>query len=100
MKKLQDATSTSLVTRTIDSVDRAHARAAARLHDARNGVVAKLERGLDRAEELSAAMIKRARASIKRADEVGARAVNRAQGVVGQAIEKARLARAPEQLAS
>lgn len=100
MKKLQDSSSTGLVTRTIDSVDRAHARAAARLHEARNEVLARLERGIDRVEALSTEVVKRARAGIKRADTVSANAVNRAQGVVGQAIERARLARSPAQYAS
>jgi hypothetical protein len=101
MKKLSDTSSTSLVTRTLDAVDRAHARAATRLHEVRNGVLAAVERGLDRAEKLSATAITRARKSIKRADEVSANAVNRAQGAVGQAIEKARLSRStPAYLAS
>ena len=94
MNKLSDSSSTSLVTRTIDAVDRAHARTAARLHEVRNQVLASLERGIDRAEKVSTTVITRARTSIKRADQVSADAVNRAQGVVGQAIEKARLARA------
>lgn len=93
MNKLSDATSTSLVTRTIDAVDRAHARIAARLHEVRNDLLAALERGIDRAEVLSTAAIKRARKSIKRVDKVSANAVNRAQGAVGHAIEKARVAR-------
>lgn len=96
MKKL-DSSSNSLVTRTLDGVDRAHARIATRLHDARNAVLTTLEHGLDRAEQLIAS----ARKGIKRADQVSADAVNRAQGVVGQAIERARLARTiPEHVAS
>ena len=101
MNKLSDASSTSLVTRTLDAVDRAHARGAARLHEVRNDLLSTLERGIDRAEQVSASVIKRARTSIKRVDKVSADAVNRAQGAVGQAIEKARLARAtPAHLAS
>lgn len=94
MNKIADSSSTSLVTRTIDAVDRAHARAAARLHEVRNQVLATLERGIDRAEVVSASAIKHARKSIKRADKTSADVVNRAQGAVGQALEKARLARA------
>ena len=101
MNKLSDASSTSLATRTIDAVDRAHARAAARLHEVRNELLATLERGIDRAEKVGSSAIKHARASVKRADKVSADAINRAQGVVGQAIEKARLARTtPAHLAS
>ena len=94
MNKVTDSSSTSLVTRTIDAVDRAHARTAARLHEVRNQVLATLERGIDRAEEVGASVITRARTSIKRVDKVSADAVNRAQGVVGHALEKARHARA------
>lgn len=100
MKKLSDSPSTSVVLRTLDAVDRAHARAATRLHDVRNDVLAALERSLDRAEAMSAKAIKRAREGIKRADHASADAVNRAQGVVGQAIERARLARTPAYIAS
>jgi hypothetical protein len=100
MQKLSDSSSTSLVARALDTVDRGHARTAARLHEARNRVVAQLERGLDRAEELSAGLLRRARHGLKRADAASADAVNRAQGVVGQAIERARLARSAPALAS
>jgi hypothetical protein len=101
MNKLSDTSSTSLATRTIDAVDRAHARAAARLHAVRNELLATIERGIDRAEQVSSSVIKRARTSVKRVDKVSADAVNRAQGVVGHAIEKARLARAtPAHVAS
>jgi len=100
MNKLSESSS-SLVTRTLDVVDRAHARTAARLHEVRNELLSTLERGVDRAEQVSATVIKRARKSIKRVDQVSADAVNRAQGAVGFAIEKARLARAtPTHLAS
>ena len=84
---------TSLVTRTLDAVDRAHARAAMLLHDVRNDVRSTVERGIDRAEELTTSVFDRARRSIQKVDVVSADVVNRAQGVVGQAIEKARLAR-------
>lgn len=89
------------MTRTLDVVDRVHARTTARLHDARNGLRSTIEPGIDRAEKLANAAIDRARQSIDRVDHVSADVVNRAQGVVGQAIEKARLARSkPEHLAS
>jgi hypothetical protein len=101
MNKLSDASSTSLVTRTIEAVDRAHARAAARLHEVRNELLATVARGIDRAEEVSSTVITRARKTVKRVDKVSADAVNRAQGVVGQVIDRARLARAtPAHLAS
>lgn len=89
MNKLSDSSSTSLVTRGIDAVDRAHARLAMRLHEVRTELLARLAGGLDRAE----GAIKSAREGIKRADAASADAVNRAQGAVGQAIEKLRLAR-------
>ena len=93
--QLSDSHATSLVTRTLDAVDRTHARAAMRIHDLRNGLRGAIERGLDRAEEAVASM----RDALKRADERSASAVNRAQGVVGQAIERLRLARTtPEHL--
>jgi hypothetical protein len=82
------------MTRTIDTIDRAHAHTAAWLHEVRNELLASLERGLERAEVVSSNVIQRARKGIKHVDVVSANAVNRAQGVVGQAIEKARLARA------
>lgn len=86
---------TSLVTRTLDAVDRTHARAAKRVHDVRNGVRGALERGLDRAE----AVIARLREGLQRADARSADAVNRAQGAVGHAIERLRHARtSPEHL--
>ena len=95
MKKLSaDTSSTSLATRAIDAVDRTHARIAMRLHDVRNEVLDSVKRGIDRAEAISARVIERARAGVDRADHLSADAVNRAQGVVGHAIEKARLARA------
>ena len=93
--------SPTLVTRTLDAVDRAHARAATILHNARNDLRATVERGLDRAEQLTTTAFERARQRVKRADVVSADVVNRAQGVVGHAIEKARVARAkPEHLPS
>ncbi len=83
----------SFLTRVLDSVDRGHAKAAAMIHGARNTLHATLERSLDRAELMSTSMIGGARKRLQRIDVVSADAVNRAQGVVGQAIEKARLAR-------
>ena len=94
MKKLSDSAPTSLATRAIDAVDRSHARIALRLHDLRNEVLASCKRGIDRAEAISALVIARARKGVERADHASADAVNRAQGVVGRAIEQARLARA------
>lgn len=85
--------SVTVVTRALDAVDRAHARVATVLHNARTDLLAKVDRGLDRAEQLTASVFQRAHRSVKRADVVSADAVNKAQGVVGQAIEKARLAR-------
>lgn len=100
MNKL-DTASPSFLTRTLDAIDRGHARSAMRIHDLRNDVLAMLERGIDRLETAGANAIKRARTSIKRADQVSADAVNRAQGAVGHAIERARLSRStPAHLAS
>lgn len=97
MTKLTDGSSTSLLTRSLDALDRAHARGAMRLHDLRNDVLASLGRGIDRLE----AVLERARKGLERADTVSADAVNRAQGVVGKAIERARLARStPAHVAS
>jgi len=100
MKKLSDPSSTGLVTRAIDAADRGHARAAARLHEVRNDLLAAVERGIDRLEQANTRLIERARAGMKRADHATADAVNRAQGVVGQALERARQARSPLHLAS
>lgn len=83
-------TRTTLVVRTIDAADRAHARAATRIHEVRNGLRSSALRGLDRVEHVVVATISRARDLITRADASGADAVNRAQGVVGSAIEHAR----------
>jgi hypothetical protein len=97
MKKLSadpSSPSTSLITRTLDVVDRSHARLAMRLHDVRNDVLDSVKRGIERAEAISAQLIARARAGVDRADHVSADAVNRAQGAVGRAIERARVARA------
>ncbi|MDB4960502.1 MAG: hypothetical protein JWP01_501 [Myxococcales bacterium] len=87
----------ALSTRMLDAVDRAHARAAAVLHNVRNSLLTALERKIDGAEHLASSAIERARHGVKHADHVSADVVNRAQGVVGQAIEKARLARASKQ---
>jgi len=81
--------STSLLTRSLDAIDRGHARTAMRIHDLRNDLLATLERGIDRLE----LVLKSARKGIKRIDVVSADAVNRAQGAVGMAIEKARISR-------
>ena len=90
-----------LLTRTIDAIDRAHARTATHLHDRRSNLVTKLQGAIDRAEEIVASVLERARKSVQRIDVVSADAVNRTQGVVGQAIERARLARSkPGHMAS
>ncbi len=69
------------------------------LHGARNELRSRFEHGLDRLEQLTSTTIDRARKSVQRVDVASADVVNRAQGVVGQAIEKARLARTkPEHL--
>ncbi|HET9627253.1 MAG TPA: hypothetical protein VFP84_38095 [Kofleriaceae bacterium] len=94
MKKLSDSSSTNLTTRAIDAVDRTHARIAMRLHDIRNDVLDSVKHGIDRAETITTNLFKRARTGVDRVDHVSADAVNRAQGAVGQAIERARLARA------
>lgn len=87
--QISDSHPTSLVTRTLDAVDRTHAAAAMRVHGLRNTVRGALERGLDKAEEVIATL----RDGLKRADEKSADAVNRAQGAVGQAIERLRHSR-------
>jgi hypothetical protein len=93
--QISDSHSTSLVTRTLDAVDRTHAAVAMRVHGLRNNMRATVESGLDKAE----AAIARARELLVRADERSADAVNRAQGVVGQAIERLRHSRmSPEHL--
>jgi hypothetical protein len=80
----------TLVVRTLDAADRAHARAATRIHDVRNGIRVSSLRGLERVETLMTTAIARVRDGIARVDAVGADAVNRAQGVVGTVIERAR----------
>ena len=81
---------TTLVVRTIDAVDRAHARAATRIHDVRNGIRSTSLRGLERVEQLVTSTVARARDAITRVDAAGADAINRAQGLVGTALERAR----------
>jgi hypothetical protein len=76
----------AIVTRAVDAVDRAHARAAMMLHEARNRARDAAERGLDR----MAAAIDGARDRVKQIDARSADLVNRAQGVVGHALERAR----------
>lgn len=80
----------TVVTRTLDVVDRGHARAAMKLHDVRNDLRATLEKGLDKVEQLVTGAVQRARDGLKVADARSADAVNRAQGLVGTAIERAR----------
>ena len=81
---------TTLVVRTLDAADRAHARAATRIHDVRNGIRSTSLRGLERVEQLVTNAIARAREAITRVDAAGADTINRAQGVVGTVIERAR----------
>jgi hypothetical protein len=81
---------TTLVVRTLDAADRAHARAATRIHDVRNGIRSTSLRGLERVEQVVTTAIARTRDAISRADAVGADAINRAQGVVGSVLERAR----------
>jgi hypothetical protein len=89
--------SPAAMTRALDAVDRAHARAATVLHNVRHVLLTAIERRIDSAEHLATSAIERARHGVHRADTVSADVVNRAQGVVGQAIEKARLIRASKQ---
>ena len=92
-----DVSTPSLLTSALDSVDRGHARAASSVHTIRNQVRETLEHGLDRVE----ALVATARKRLTRADAATADAIIRAQGAVGQAIERARLARTtPQHLAS
>ncbi len=83
-------TRTTLVVRTLDAADRAHARAASRIHDVRNELRSSVMRGIDRVETVMTKTLARARDVVTRADALGADAVNRAQGAVGAAIGRAR----------
>jgi hypothetical protein len=87
------STSHSPLTRVLDSIDRGHARAAARAHTIRNSVHDAIEHGLDRFERRLQSSINRARARLERADSATADAIIRAQGAVGDALEHARHAR-------
>jgi len=86
----------TVLTRALDAVDRAHARAATVLHDVRNELLTRSAHAIDRVEQLTTTACERARVGIERADVVSADVVNRAQGVVGQAIEKARTSRSEQ----
>ena len=77
---------TTLMLRTLDAADRAHARVATRLHDARNNLLTSATRGIERVEHI----LQRARDGLTRIDSASADVVNRAQSLVGAAIEKAR----------
>ena len=70
------------LTRILDSIDRGHARAADRLHTARNAVRDLLERGLDRAE----AVVEALRGGLDKADKRAADGIIHAQSVVGSAL--------------
>jgi len=94
VQHLSESSRVTVVARTLDAVDRAHARAATLLHDARNDLRSTLERGIERVERLATTACARARQRVQRADAASADAVNRAQGAVGQAIDRARQARA------
>jgi len=83
-------TKPSPVTRILDSIDHGHARAADRLHTARNNLRALVERALDRAE----ASIQSLRGRLDTIDKTTADRIIRAQGVAGAAIEKLRHVRA------
>lgn len=85
--------SVTLVTRALDAVDRAHARAATVLHDVRNDLLHRLVDRIERAELRTLSVFERARNGVDKVDAVSADVVNRAQGVVGHAIEKARVIR-------
>ncbi len=85
------------MTRALDAVDRAHARAATVLHNVRNDLLHRLADRIERAELRTNSAFERARNGVHKVDEVSADVVNRAQGVVGQAIEKARVIRSQRQ---
>lgn len=83
----------TLVTRALDAVDRAHARAATILHNVRNDLLHRLADRIEHAELVANSAFERARNGVHKVDTVSADVVNRAQGVVGHAIEKARVIR-------
>lgn len=85
--------SITVVTRALDAVDRAHAKAASVLHDLRNELLQRLANTIEHAELVTTSAFERARNGVHKVDSVSADVVNKAQGVVGQAIEKARVAR-------
>lgn len=93
MNTSSESKSITVLTRALDAVDRAHAKAATVLHDIRNQLLQRLANSIERAELRTTAAFERARNGIHKVDTVSADVVNRAQGVVGQAIEKARIAR-------
>ncbi len=88
-----ESKSITVLTRALDAVDRAHAKAATVLHDVRNDLLQRLANSIERAELVTTSAFERARNGVHKVDIVSADVVNKAQGVVGQAIEKARIAR-------
>ncbi len=88
-----ESKSITVLTRALDAVDRAHAKAATVLHQVRNDLLQRLANSIERAELKTTTVFERARNGVHKVDTVSADVVNRAQGVVGQAIEKARVAR-------
>lgn len=82
-----------VLTRALDAIDRAHAKAAKVLHDVRNDLLQRLANRIERAELVTTSAFERARNGVHKVDTVSADVVNRAQGVVGHAIEKARVLR-------
>lgn len=82
-----------VLTRALDAIDRAHAKAATVLHNVRNDLLHRLADRIERAERLTTSAFERARNGVHKVDTVSADVVNRAQGVVGHAIEKARVVR-------
>lgn len=93
MNTSSESKSITVLTRALDAVDRAHAKAATVLHGVRNDLLQRLSNSIERAELITTSAFERARNGVHKADTVSADVVNRAQGVVGQAIEKARVAR-------
>jgi hypothetical protein len=91
VRHIQPPTSRTL--RALDAIDRAHARAATKIHNVRHDLMTSLERRIERAEQLALTAIERARQGVKRVDAASADAVNRTQGVVGRALDKARTSR-------
>ena len=82
-----------VLTRALDAIDRAHAKAATVLHNVRNDLLQRLADRIEHAELVTSSAFERARNGVHKIDTKSADVVNRAQGVVGHAIEKARVLR-------